>query len=53
VTYLSNTLKSQCVWPIGVCMNTNTLLILGAFLVVAILYIMRRRVRQGRKKGTF
>jgi hypothetical protein len=34
-------------------MNTNTLLILGAFLVVAILYIMRRRVRQGRKKGTF
>jgi LPXTG-motif cell wall-anchored protein len=34
-------------------MNTNTLLILGAFLIVAILYIMRRRVRQGRKKGTF
>jgi hypothetical protein len=34
-------------------MNTNTLLILGVFLLVVILYIMRRRVRQGRKKGTF
>jgi hypothetical protein len=34
-------------------MDTNTLLILAAFLVVMILYIMRRRVRQGRKKGTF
>lgn len=34
-------------------MDTNTLLILGAFLLAVILYIMRRRVRQGRKKGTF
>jgi hypothetical protein len=29
------------------------MLILGAFLLALILYIMRRRVRQGRKKGTF
>jgi hypothetical protein len=34
-------------------MDTNTILILGAFLLAVILYIMRRRVRQGRKKGTF
>jgi LPXTG-motif cell wall-anchored protein len=34
-------------------MNTNTILILGVLLIVMILYIMRRRVRQGRKKGTF
>jgi LPXTG-motif cell wall-anchored protein len=34
-------------------MDTNTMLILGAFLLALILYIMRRRVRQGRKKGTF
>ena len=34
-------------------MNTTTMLAIGAFLLVTILYIMRRRVRQGRKKGTF
>jgi hypothetical protein len=34
-------------------MNSNTILILAVFLVVMILYIMRRRVRLGRKKGTF
>jgi hypothetical protein len=34
-------------------MYTTYLLPFGAFLIVAILYIMRRRVRLGRKKGTF
>ena len=34
-------------------MDNTTLLLLGVFLLALILYIMRRRVRQGRKKGTF
>jgi len=33
--------------------DNTYLLAFGAFLLFAILYIMRRRVRLGRKKGTF
>jgi hypothetical protein len=33
--------------------DTTYLLPFGVFLLVAILYIMRRRVRIGRKKGSF
>jgi hypothetical protein len=36
-------------------MNIDTVYLLpfGVFLLLAILYIMRRRVRLGKKKGTF
>jgi hypothetical protein len=33
--------------------DSTYLLGFGVFLLLAILYIMRRRVRLGRKKGTF
>jgi len=49
----SSGVHSRTLTTDNVRMNTSYLLPFGAFLLVLILYIMRRRVRQGRKKGTF
>jgi hypothetical protein len=37
----------------GVMDLNDGLLVAGAFMLALILYIMRRRVRMGKKKGTF